>query len=134
MSLKIVNWIKRDESIGCANVTLNGNSMEVLIKYNGTNTLPLNTELATEFDFDELLDCRLLTDKTDTDAVILQNQDGYEIIGKIVNIIAIDSEECVIDLYIQQGPEFMAFTAPSEKFKVNDFIFLRVTGLCCYPC
>lgn len=133
MPIKIFNWLHSDKSTGLANVELNGVGMDVLVKCSDIHKIPLNESLLLELDFDELISISIETEKCDSDSIILKRDDHYEIFGKIISLIECDPESSVFDVYVQNGPEFIAFISAPGTFQVNDFVFLKVKNLCCFP-
>lgn len=59
-----------------------------------------------QLSFDEILDWKDLSDFEDTQSGIWQEQDGIHLVGRIHSILDYGDGRVVIDVYLQNGPEF----------------------------
>jgi hypothetical protein len=133
MTITIKKWIDDVGSRRRAIVNLNGNMMEMFVIQNSKNEFPLiNSNCFVEFEFDKLLSIKryLKTDKMGTCIRKIENE--YKIIGLLHNIIEIEEEFRLYDLYILEGPEFILVKVNKEieRHSINDILCVRVEGLC----
>jgi len=65
-----------------------------------------------EISFDKVLDWKVIGDFDDTKSGIWQEPDGIHLLGRVHNILDYGDGKIIIDVYMQNGPEF--FTVSSE--------------------
>ena len=59
-----------------------------------------------EIRFDEIADWKVLSDFEDIQSGIWQEQDGIHLVGRVHSILDYGDGRVVIDVYMQNGPEF----------------------------
>ncbi len=133
MSITIHKWLDDNENSRMAFASLNGNEMKV--KICSYLDAPLNESLSVEFNIEEIIKIEKEPNCTDEKSGIWQTPHGFQIIGKIHNIIELSGNSKLYDVYIQNGPEFIVFEGKEiyPDMEVNDFISLYVSDLLCYP-
>jgi hypothetical protein len=57
------------------------------------------------------------------------------IVGRVENVLPLDDGDSIFDVYVQTGPEFLAFDSTEHEIdlKVGDPVAIVVQGLCFYP-
>ena len=89
-----------------------------------------------EIGFDEILDWKAVTDFEDARSGIWQGQDGIHLLGKIHSILDYGDGRTVVDVYIQNGPEFFTvnLTSPEDDaLDANDGLEVTVRNLYLHP-
>jgi hypothetical protein len=99
----------------------------------------LGQELIVEMNYTRLLRWKECPEFSDEKSYIRQNhasQDAISVYGRVHNVMAVGEGEELIDLYIQNGPEFLSI-AKSELGAsapaIGTGIEVTLEGLCFYP-
>ena len=96
----------------------------------------LHGNITCEYEIDEIISAECGLEKNDSVSGIFPLQSGeIAIDGSVHNLIHIDEQSFMIDIYIQNGADFLAITTDElgEKPPVGSRIRLTVQGLNVFP-
>jgi len=101
-------------------------------------TCAIGQKVAVEIDYEHLSGWRKIDNYTDELSCICKAPDIPNIVirGRVYNQIILDDEKFIFDIYLQQGPEFVAVdsrelgdTVPG----IGDGVELQISGINFYP-
>jgi len=102
--------------------------------------LPLIDQYSTvEMTYDELVSWQVLPLFEDDQSCIhpaLDVEGGTTLVGRVHNVTDIGDGACIVDLYVQTGPEFLAICTNElggETSGIGIGLTVTVRGLCFFP-
>lgn len=98
----------------------------------------INQKIIAEIDYESLSSWRKLDSYMDELSCISRAVDNSNIVirGRVHNKIALNEESFILDIYLQNGPEFVTIHScelDSAAFEVGDGIELHITKIILYP-
>ena len=108
-----------------ANVKHQDSQLAVTIRGGNNDAIIVGSRFEAELDYDEIVDWKAVDDFNDDQSGIWQEQDGIHLLGRTHNILDYGDGKTIIDVYMQNGPEF--FTVNSDA--IEDLTFDANTGL-----
>lgn len=94
-----------------AKVSHEGNQVNVIIRAGRGDDLMIEKNFQAEIDYDEVVEWKVIDDFSDDRSAIWQEQDGVHLAGRIHNVLDYGDGKTVVDVYMQQGPEFFSVTS-----------------------
>lgn len=94
--------------------------------------IPVGTPFQAEISFEDVRHWKVVDDFEDARSGIWQEQEGIHLLGRVHSILDYGDERIMVDVYIQNGPEFFAFTfnaAEDEMPDANDGLEIIVGRL-----
>ena len=112
----------------------------VLIHGKKIDLLPLlGKSMRTEVSFDRIVSWTRLNDFDDDQSCIKSSNEfvgAHTLRGRVHNVIEIESNKSIVDLYLQTGPEFLAISSEelgSQMVPVGTALEITVYGLRFHP-
>jgi hypothetical protein len=136
MSFQIVEIVETQPEKIQAVVKHGTHQMSVTIAGQSAGDIMAGESFPAEIGYDQILDWKVIDDFEDARSGIWQGQDGIHLLGRVHNILDYGDGKIIMDVYIQNGPEF--FTLSSEAiadaaFESNDGLEIIVGNLYIYP-
>ncbi|WP_256077162.1 hypothetical protein [Massilia sp. YIM B04103] len=140
MSITVVQLGVEHGSLTHAQVQHGAHVFAALVNGSRESLAPLlGCQTLVEMSFQDVADWRELPDFQDEDSCIQASaviRNAVVVRGRVHNVLPVDSESSVIDLYLRTGPEFITI----ESSELGGFIptvgaglEIHVQGLCFYP-
>ncbi len=115
MSFQILEILDSHPQGILAKVSHQNNQLTVLIPNQEKKDLPVGMSFQAEIGFDRVLTWKSIDDFEDARSEIWQEPDGIHLLGRVHNILDYGDGKTIIDVYMQNGPEF--FTVSSEMME-----------------
>jgi hypothetical protein len=136
MSFQIIEILDSQDKQMLAKVNHEGNQITAIIKDEKLKDFDTKESFLAEIDYDKLLNWKVNTNFEDKKSGIWQEKDGVHLLGRVHDVFYIDKSKSIIDVYIQNGPEF--FTVNSETVnneipEINSGLEIIVENLYIFP-
>jgi hypothetical protein len=125
MAFQIMEIVDAQADDVWANVKHQDGQLAVTIRGGNNDNIVIGSRFDAELDYDKIVDWKAVDDFRDDQSGIWQEQDGIHLLGRIHNILDYGDGKTIIDVYLQNGPEF--FTVNSDA--IEDLTFDANTGL-----
>ena len=112
------------------------NQFKVTVRGMEQHSISIGTPFQAEISFDEILDWTVVEDFEDGTSGIWQDQDGIHLLGRVHSILDYGDERIVIDVYMQNGPEFFTVhldATEEDALVANDGLEIVVGNLYLRP-
>jgi hypothetical protein len=119
MAFQIVEIVDLQPENVLAKVSHQNNQVTATIRANKNEDLVIGKSFDAEIDYDQVLEWNVIDDFSDDRSGIWQEQDGLHLAGRIHNVLDYGDGKTIVDVYMQNGPEF--FTVASEGMEDLDF-------------
>ena len=113
-----------------------GNQVRATVRGMDERPVPIGSPLQAEISFDEILDWKVLNDFENSQSGIWQEQDGIHLRGRIHSILDYGDGRTIIDVYLQNGPEFFTVNlnaSEEEGPDANEGLEITVSHLILHP-
>ena len=136
MSFQIIEILESQPEKILARVRHENHQVTVTIPNKKAEDIIVGRPFLAETDHDRILNWKIVSDFDDAKSAIWQEKDGIHLMGRIHSIIDFGDGRTIIDVYLQNGPEF--FTVNSEmignEILENDVgLEITVSNLYLYP-
>ena len=112
IAFQIIEILDSQSENTLTKVSHGNNQLTVIIPNKESKDIVVGKTYQAEMDCDKILDWKVHGEFDDVESGIWQEKDGIHLLGRVHNVIDISNGKTVIDIYIQNGPEF--FTTNSE--------------------
>jgi hypothetical protein len=112
------------------------NPIAVTVRGRKASDIRVGEWFQAEISFDEILGWQVRDDFEDAQSGIWQDQDGIHLLGRIHSILDFGDGRIVIDVYIQNGPEYFTVQLNAEEEDApdaNDALEIVVGHLYLHP-
>lgn len=136
MSFQIVEIIDAKPDGIVATVSHQNHQIAAVILNPGEDHLAVGTSFQANISFDRILDWKTIDDFDDATSGIWQEQDGIHLLGRIHSVLDYGDGKTIIDVYMQNGPEFFrvdAETIGNDDLEPNSGLEIIVASLYIYP-
>jgi hypothetical protein len=136
MAFQIIEIVDPQPENILAKVSHQNNQVTATIRGNKNQDLGVGKSFDVEIDYDQVLEWNVIDDFSDDRSGIWQEQDGIHLAGRIHNVLDYGDGKTIVDVYLQNGPEFFTVTSEAMEdidFDANTGLEIVVQSLHLYP-
>lgn len=120
MAFQITEILDSKSDNVLVNVLHQNHPLTVTILGMERHDISIGNPFRAEIGFEEILDWKIVEDFEDTRSAIWQETDGFHLLGRIHSILDYGDGRTVVDVYMQNGPEFFTVNLDSTDDKMLD--------------
>jgi hypothetical protein len=137
MSFRLIEILEREVGYVFARI-LHGSEELILKVWDKDGSLgsrPKDKDILGELNYEEVHSCRSVSCFSDDDSTIIGFDGLFLVRGRVCQVIETD-DDCVYDIYLQQGADFLAVLKSDLKgmqLRTKDGVEVVVSGLSLFP-
>ena len=120
MAFRITEIVEAKSDHVLAKALHQNNTVTVTVRSTKDRDIPVGQSIQGEISFDEILDWQVLENFEDAQSGIWQKPDGIHVVGRIHSILDYGDGRTIIDVYMQNGPEFFTVNLNATEEDVPD--------------